>query len=145
MELNNIEKLLEKYFEGKTTLNEEVTIRQYFTTNKVPVHLEPYQDLFGYYVVKQQEALAKPIVLSKRLRLPYKWLSIAAMLVFILGVYIFKSQDDKLSQTQLLQDYQTTQQALDLISKNLNKGVFAMVQLKEFETTKDKIFKETNK
>lgn len=142
MELNNVEKLLEKYFEGETSLNEEDALRQYFTTQKVPVHLEPYQDLFGYFTVKKSEALSKPIVLKKKPKISYKWLSIAAVLVFVLGTYIYNNHVDKTRQAQLMQDYQTTQQALDLISKNLNKGVFAMAQLQEFENTKNIIFKE---
>lgn len=142
MELNNIEKLLEKYFEGETSLNEEATIRQYFTTKKVPVHLEPYQDLFGYYTVKKSEALSKPIVLIKKFKIPYKWLSVAAVSVFVLGTYIYNNQVDKNRQAQLMQDYQTTQQALDLIAKNLNKGTLAIAQLQEFENTKNIIFKE---
>ncbi len=145
MELNNIEKLLEKYFKGETSLNEEAALRQYFTTQKVPVHLEPYQDLFGYFTVKKSEALSKPIVLNKKFKFSYKWLSVAAVSVFIIGTYIYNNQVSKTRYAQTMRDYQTTQQALDLISKNLNKGVFAMAQLQEFETTKNKIFKEDKK
>ncbi|NCP20421.1 MAG: hypothetical protein COS42_02635 [Flavobacteriales bacterium CG03_land_8_20_14_0_80_35_15] len=142
MELNNIEKLLDKYFEGATSLNEEAIIRQYFTTQKVPAHLEAYQDLFGYYAFKNAEESNKPIVLNKKFKVPYKWLSIAAMFVVVLGSYLYKNQVDKTKQAQLLKDYQTTQQALELISNNLNKSTFAFAQLQEFENTTNKIFKE---
>jgi len=142
MELMNIEKLIEKYFEGQTTLAEETTLRQYFTTNKVPAHLQSYQDLFGYFKTKQLEVTNRPITLSKRIKFPYKWLSVAAMVIFVLGIYIFNTKPNKPSQAQLLKDYQTTQQALQMISKNLNKGTYAMAQLQEFDITKNKIFKK---
>jgi len=142
MELINIENLIEKYFEGKTTLSEESTLHEYFITNKVPQHLEPYQDLFGYFEIKKLEVTKKPIKLSKSFKLPYKWLSIAAMLIFVVGIYIIRQEQTKPTEAQLLNDYKTTQQALQLISKNLNRGAFAMAQLQEFDKTKNKIFKK---
>jgi len=142
MELSNIENLIEKYFEGKTTLAEESTLRKYFTTNQVPRHLEPYSELFGYFELKKLEATQTPIKLPKSFKLPYRWLSIAAMLIFVVGIYMISQKPAKPTQAQLLADYKTTQQALQLISKNLNKGAFAMAQLQEFDKAKNKIFKK---
>jgi len=107
MELQNIEILIEKYFE-----------------------------------TKQLEVSNRPITLSKRIKFPYKWLSLAAMVIFVLGIYIFNTKPNKPSHAQLLKDYQTTQQALQMISKNLNKGTYAMAQLQEFDIAKNKIFKK---
>ncbi len=142
MELSNIENLIEKYFEGKTTLTEESALRKYFTTNKVPQHLEPYNELFGYFELKKLEVTQTPIKLPRPFKLPYRWLSIAAMLIFVLGVYMMSQRHTKPTQAQLLADYKTTQQALQLISKNINKGAFAMAQLQEFDKAKNKIFKK---
>ena len=49
MELNNIERLLEKYEEGQTTLQEEAQLKHYFTTETVAPHLEVYRTIFVYY------------------------------------------------------------------------------------------------
>jgi hypothetical protein len=143
MELVNIEKLINKYFEGETNLNEEAQLRNYFTSHKVPAHLEAYQDLFGYFESKSNEVYRKPLLPTKKVKISYKWLSVAASVILLLGLFIF-NKPNKPSKEELAQSYQTTQEALQLISKNLNKGAFAMMQLQEFEKTKDIVFKEDN-
>ena len=49
MELTNIEKLLEKYFEATTTVAEEQTLKQYFLQDHVAPHLQQYQVMFRYF------------------------------------------------------------------------------------------------
>lgn len=142
MELVNIEKLVEKYFEGETSLKEEAELRQYFTTHQVPVHLEAYQDLFGYFEQKQKELYTKPIVVSKKTKVPYKWLSVAASVALLISIFTIKPFNNEPSKEELLAQYQTAQQALDLIAISLNKGNYAMVQLQNFDKTKDIIFKQ---
>jgi hypothetical protein len=44
-----IEKLLEKYYEGETTLQEEKYIKEFFSKAGVPAHLQHHQAEFGYY------------------------------------------------------------------------------------------------
>ena len=48
MELTNIEKLLVKYENAETTLEEENSLRTYFSSNKVAPHLKEYQLIFNY-------------------------------------------------------------------------------------------------
>lgn len=49
METKKIEQLIEKFFEGKTSLEEEKMLRAYFSSGEVPGHLQSYIDLFRYY------------------------------------------------------------------------------------------------
>ena len=141
MELVKVENLLEKYFEGETSLEQEAQLRKYFTTHKVPVHLEAYQDLFGYFDSKLNESYKKSLLPESKIKVPYKWLSIAASVAILLSVFVFNYQS-KPSEEQIAQSYKNTQEALQLISKNINKGAFAMAQLQEFEKTKEMVFKE---
>ncbi|MDR2917704.1 MAG: hypothetical protein LBV74_23175 [Tannerella sp.] len=46
---DNIDKLLERYFEGETSAEEEAVLRNFFTTGDVPGNLEMYKPLFGYF------------------------------------------------------------------------------------------------
>ena len=45
----NIEELLEQYFEGRTSTEEEATLRRFFTSSDVPDNLAMYKPLFVYF------------------------------------------------------------------------------------------------
>ena len=89
MELANIEKLLEKYLEAETTLQEEQLLSDYFTTNEVPSHLEEYAALFGYFQKNQSETYTKTIELKpeKTKKKNLKWLSIAASFALLVSIF----------------------------------------------------------
>ena len=44
----NIDGLLNKYFEGETTLEDEQTLRAYFNQNNLPEHLKELAPMFIY-------------------------------------------------------------------------------------------------
>ena len=56
----DIEKLLEKYYDGETTLEEEKQLRHFFQKGNVPVHLESHAPQFNYFAeaAKQQPSLS---------------------------------------------------------------------------------------
>ena len=45
----NIENLLEQYFEGRTSAEEEAILRRFFTSSDVPENLAMYKPLFVYF------------------------------------------------------------------------------------------------
>ena len=45
----DIENLLEKYYDGETTLQEEKELRKFFLAGDVPVHLKSHAAQFGYF------------------------------------------------------------------------------------------------
>lgn len=46
MDYNNIEELVERYFECNTTIQEERTLREYFRSEDIPETLRVYRDYF---------------------------------------------------------------------------------------------------
>lgn len=58
MELNEIKKLLENYYEGSASLQEEQQLRNYFQNNEVPDELSADKELFAYV---QKEASSVPL------------------------------------------------------------------------------------
>ena len=88
------EKLLEKYFDGQTTCEEERALRRFFASDQVPEHLEVYRPLFACInqeveafqqtqkeettPPKQPEATSKP---TRLYRLYYLSTGIAATLL----------------------------------------------------------------
>lgn len=53
MDYKNINQLLEKYWEGETSIQEEETLKQYFNNGNVAKELLPYQPLFQYFKEEQ--------------------------------------------------------------------------------------------
>ena len=63
-----IEKLLEKYYEGETTLQEEKYIKEFFSKGDVPQHLQHHVAEFAHYKQAAQETPSRnlnEVVLSK--------------------------------------------------------------------------------
>lgn len=152
MELDKIEIILEKYFQGETTIAEENELRKYFSSPNVAQHLQQYQPLFGYFSqVKEQESTQEiPLQTKKR---NVAWLSIAASVVVLLGIgtYVYMSEKNTapvVAQTELgtyddpEEALAATQKALALLSNNVNVGIESVHYIKEYEQSKNKIFKQ---
>jgi len=58
MNLQEIEKLIEKYYEGETSLAEEKLLRDYFTSGEVPGHWKTYQEYFRFIDEEKQKNLS---------------------------------------------------------------------------------------
>ncbi len=163
MVLNNIEKLLEKYENGETTLKEEQQLKNYFSQETVEPHLEMYKPMFQYFLVTKQERFTKDIPLkTKNNNVLYKWISVAAVAVLMFGVYTQINKPitsiDQLSEEQRLAYNQTVEglqylgiafnegsknmKTLDLLSSNLNKGSENITYIDEFSKATNKIFKK---
>jgi hypothetical protein len=146
MELSNIEKLLIKYENAETSLQEEKVLKNYFNNNNnVPAHLLEYKALFGYFNKSSEEQFTKTIQLKPR-RSNWAWLSVAAAIVLTISIYTFRN-DDGISDSERREAelaYLETQKAFQLISQNLNKGGnVAIAGLQEFEKAHNKVFKTT--
>ncbi len=146
MELANIEKLLEKYLEAETTIQEETILQDYFSQDAIAPHLYEYKALFTYFGTSKAERFTKTIPLKPR-RANWKWLSVAAAVMLLFSVYSIQraSLDDTLSPTEereVAEALAETQKAFQLISQNLNKGEqVAFAGLSEFDKAQSKVFK----
>ena len=54
-----IDELLDKYFEGETSCEEERELRRFFTEKEVPEHLQTYRPLFAY-LNREATSMAEP-------------------------------------------------------------------------------------
>lgn len=89
-----IDELLDKYFEGETSCEEERELRRFFTEEEVPEHLQTYRPLFAYLnreatSTTEPEKPRKEPSSGKRLRFYrafYAISGIAAGLLLLLGV-----------------------------------------------------------
>lgn len=146
MELDKIEILLEKYFDGETTIAEEKELKIYFSSSDVAQHLEHYRGMFGYFSAAKEQKFEQELPLKTKARNKVAWLSIAATIVIMLGMFTFFNQN--IDQNQDLGTYDDpekafleTQKALNLLSKNVNVGVGGMQYVQEYQKSTELIFK----
>lgn len=126
MVLNSIEKLLEKYDNGETSLKEEQQLKNYFAQDEVAPHLEHYKVMFQYFNSTKQEHFTKDVPLESKRNNLYKWISVAAVAVLMFSIFTQvdfngKKTLDDLSHEELLA-YNQTMEVLDLVSSKFNKG-----------------------
>jgi len=138
MELSKIEKLIEKYLEAKTSLEDEKYLKDYFSGENVASHLLEYKELFNFFSDSSLEISSRKIELPQK-STNLKWLSVAAMIIFFVGMFsVYQNNITEKEEARLA--YIETQKALNLISQSLNKGNEAIAQLQTFENTQNKIF-----
>ena len=60
MDYNNIKQILEKYWEGETSLQEENLLHEYFNSDDVVEELKDVQPMFQYFKVEQTTRIENP-------------------------------------------------------------------------------------
>jgi hypothetical protein len=152
MELNKIENILEKYFQGETSIAEENELKEYFSSPNVAQHLQQYQSIFGYFSQAKEQKMTQEIPLQTKKR-NVAWLSIAASIVLLLGIGTFYYMSDNNKNAVVAKSelgtydnpeeaLAATQKALALLSNNVNVGIESVHYIKEYEQSKNKIFKQ---
>lgn len=132
MVLNNIENLLEKYENGETTLKEEQVLKNYFSSDTVTPHLEMYKPMFTYFLVNKQEQFTKDVPLKTKRNFNYKWISVAAVAVLMIGFYFGSSFNSDLGTYEDPQlAFNEFSKSMELISQKFNKGTSTVGYLHE--------------
>jgi len=140
MEFDNIEKLLEKYFEATATAAEEESLRMYFSSKDVSPHLAQYAPMFQYFAKAKEERYTKSLPLQPK-RTIYKWLSVAALALFAVGVYFNTRPSlapESLEEVYTAAEIASAQEAFALLAMNFNKGTEQLYHLEEFEKSTNK-------
>jgi hypothetical protein len=140
MELDNIEKLLKKYFEATATVAEEETLRMYFLSDDVAPHLDQYTPIFQYFSKAKEERYTKKLPLQPKRNI-YRWASVAAVVLFTVGVYfntrtsaVARSLEEEYTAAEIA----SAQEAFALLAMNFNKGTEQLYHLEEFEKSTKK-------
>lgn len=144
MELKQVEILLEKYFEGQTSLTEEKKLQDYFTSEIIDEKIALYKPMFINFKEQKEIKLSKSIVLQQSVKKKIKWIYIAAGIILILSsfLYIQKSKVTNLDTFSTPEEaFVATQEALQMLSKEVNKGKKGIAFLNEYEQTKKTVFK----
>lgn len=152
MNFHRIEKLLEKYFDGDTSLEEEKILKDFFKEDSIPPHLASLKEVFNYFSTENfndrlgdtfnQKILSKINDFEaddkhiKRRRIFYYVSGIAASILIIISIFTkfdpFRSKlNDTFENPQAA--YIETQKALLLVSEMLNRGLKPVDNMATFE------------
>ena len=139
--------LIEKYFEGETSLEEEVLLRKYFSGGQVDEDLIAYQPMFQHFAAEREQVLADDFdealfqkMEASELKVvqmrtwPRQLLRLAAVGAVLVTAMIFLQKSNNTQVRQASVDwskyeitdeklaYDETVKALKLLSSKLNKG-----------------------
>lgn len=143
-----IENLLEKYFEGTSTTAEEKQLQAYFAGEDVAPHLKVHQPLFTYFKQSRKQSLGTNITLNpkKSRRKAWGWTVAASVAVLLgAGTFAYYNQTEAVSPKSVAMDdpeeaFRQTQKALALLSGHVNTGIEGVSYLKEYEQAKERVF-----
>jgi hypothetical protein len=149
MEQSRREELLRKYENGESNLLEEKELKDYFKNNTVPSD-ENLTAVFDYYELQKKVQLNAPIKIKQKSTKDV-WLGLAASLVLVFGLlFVMLQNKDEVTNNSLVlkssdnpeEVLKETQKALALLSVQVNSGIGSVRYLKEYQKSKNKIFKE---
>lgn len=163
MEFNKIRELLDRYWDGTSTLEEEEALRSFFSREiaDLPADLKEAQPLFSYFAAEAEIPMPVfpdiEIAVTQTPARPVKqlvwqhWMKYAAMFLVAVGigyavrqaqirqqqVMVAMAQEDTFDDPE--KAFAVTQKALQLLSRNLNKGTAQMQKLAYFNEATEKI------
>ncbi len=146
MELDKVEALLEKYFDGQTSIEQEKQLRDYFQSADLQPHLVQYKVMFNYFESAGSEKSDKPMYfqVSKSKNSTFKWLSIAAIFLVLLAISFPYLMNEKNAVAENVDSpemaFQQTQKALALLSRKVNTGMKSVDYIGEYQIAKDRVF-----
>lgn len=152
MEPYKIEELVNKYEEGNTSIKEEQTLRDYFTTGDVPPHLQSYKMIFGFTSKARLESYPGTIKLKSR-KFSLAMVGIAASIILAVGIFttlnmVQDNTDQQNIATNLgtIEDpeeaYLKAKETLQMVSEVLNNGQEGLTYVEEFDKNKNKYLKQ---
>ena len=86
-EYKSIEDLLDRFFEGQTSNEEELVLYEFFARPDIPAHLERYREVFGYF----ESGIALDFSETPELRLPAKEISYKRKIGWAIAVCVAAS------------------------------------------------------
>jgi hypothetical protein len=154
MNISEIEGLLEKFYDGTTSLPEEKILRDFFQAPHVPEHLMVHKPMFAFFVREQSgelpdqdfdskltslladEEKQTPVVAlpSSRNRMVFL-VGIAASFALLIGLFftfqqdVFRKSENQMSRADAEVAFTDASDALLLVSGNLNNGLKHMERL----------------
>ncbi|MEP1032769.1 hypothetical protein [Ekhidna sp.] len=136
---SQIDKLLEKYWNGETTLDEEKVIKSHFKSNPALSNESHY---FRFLAKQKSEKFDGPKAINRR----KAWLSAAATITIgvITAALVFNdAKKDPFAIDDPEKAFQATKEALMMIGSELNQGQNHTLELTKINKAKEELQEES--
>jgi hypothetical protein len=153
MNLQEIKKLLEKFYEGETTLAEEQQLQEFFARDDIPAGMKVFRDQFRYFSAQKEVSLTdrefdrrvmedimpqKPasLMADRRFRIRVV-IGIAAVILLLVGIFtVFDRYSRKIedSYKDPKVAYIEARKIMLFVSNRLNKGTEQLDKVAKFQT-----------
>jgi hypothetical protein len=163
MKSEEIKRLLEKYYEGESTVEEEVYLKNFFSLGDIPEDLINEKEIFSYFlksaivpepslvfekkIIAALDSIGEVSLNQKRRRAFGIFTSIAAVILILIGSYFFfihKSEPrDTFSDPEIA--YAETMKILYGVSIRLNKGTQALDRMSSMQEVTRQSLETINK
>ncbi|GAA0757966.1 hypothetical protein [Psychroflexus lacisalsi] len=143
MEFNKdyISELLNLYKEGETSLKQEQELKLYFSSEDYDKEFEAYAKLFKFFEIEYKTQMEDQVKGTDKKSSSF-WINIAASICIVLGgLWFYDYYQNQLEMEEARQAFKTTQNALNLLSNNMNEGLEKLEYVDVFSTQKNKLIK----
>ena len=144
MEYSKINELLDLYFKGNTTLDQEKSLRTYFNSEDVDDRLKPYTVLFNTFDKAAQDVFKGSLQIPEKTRFNQKWwLKLAAVMISIIGVagFMYSANSKAIQEREALAALKQSKDAMYLMASQFNKATKTLSLVDQFQETKNKYLK----
>ena len=152
MEYQEIEEILNMYFEGESTLEEETMLKEYFSQTGLPAEHREMKEMFQYFAAANHEAVPNFDVSAElnslvdnewkketwnRFRRVMAWTSsAAAVLVLSFGIFQYTNKPESVIKDTYKDPklaYAETKRALLLVSRTMNRSTTSLKYLSKVD------------
>jgi len=164
MDSNQMNELLQKYWNAETSLEEEQQLREFFAREPVPENLKETAHLFRYFEMQKQVGMTDTHFdkeLKKKIKPAGKWVQlsmpqiarIAAGLIVVVAATFFIREEVRKAFPDEPEDtysdpkvaFEETKKALMMISKSFNKAQKEASKINVFNEAQEKVKKQNEK
>ena len=144
MEYSKINDLLDLYFKGNTTLDQEMSLRTYFNSEGVDDRLKPYTVLFNTFDKAAQDVFEGSLLIPEKTRFNQRWwLKVAVVMISIIGVagFMYSANSKAIQEREALAALKQSKDAMYLMASQFNKATQTLSLVDQFQETKNKYLK----
>ena len=158
METKEIKQLLQLYFNGKSSLEDERNLETYFQSENVAEELEEYAEFFGGISeltstvddsTIEEDVMDFILENEHKEKTKYRWLwktvtGIAASIIIVLGGFLFYQEQQKPFKDTFENPevaYAHAEQTLQFVSGKYNKGLAELANFEKLQTASEPLKK----